>query len=241
MQLGNRSLSLSALAVACLTTLIMGCGTSPDVQVVDLNKVLDIMDETVTEMEEKNKPGEDAGSDAGASGTVDANEFASVKEDASRNDEFLKLFHKNLNDAKLVTVPIGLSMQDTGAIRGFADPDNNNSQSAGEKMLFEIQVDHEKQRMIASDDQGYHRDRTYRPRMGFFSGYLFGSMMNRQNSYYSGARSSMRPNFNQMKMSPENYHSQAVSKARSTARAARSASRTSSRTRTGSGSFSFGK
>jgi len=122
---------------------------------------------------------------------------------------------------------------DSGTVLGFADANGNNKQDTGEKELFTVDIDPAKKRLIASD-KTYYRDRAYRPRFGFFTGYMFGSMMGRNRSYYSGSRASMKPNWGSKSMSSKGYHKAALSKARTSARS-------SARSRSGSKGFSFGK
>ncbi len=218
------------LCLGLLTTLC-GC-SSISVDVVDLNKVLDEFQATLTELD-----GKEAG-DANAAGAGAGAEQAVVgvevveKEDEEKKKEFLTLFATKLNAAKLVSKPIGVEMHESGSINGFVDLNKNNTKDLSEKELFKIEIDEERGRVIASDNGGHYRDHRYRPGR-FFTGYMLGSMLGRNRSYYSGARSSLKPNYANKTMSPKTYHKSAVSKARATASSARS--------RSGSKGFSFGK
>jgi hypothetical protein len=220
----------------CLGLLTTFCGCqSTVVDVVDLNKVLDEFQATLTELD-----GKQAAAAKADGGDAEAEEQEVVgievvdQEDDAKKEEFLSLFRTKLNAAKLISKPIGVTLHESGTINGFADIDKDNVQDAGEKELFKIEIDDERGRVIASDGGGHYRDHRYRP-SGFFTGYLLGSMLGRNRSYYSGARSSMKPNHSTTKMSPKTYHKTAVSKARSAAKS------TSTRTRSGSKGFSFGK
>jgi len=211
--------------VAILLSAMVGCGSSK-VEVVDLNKVLDVFSSTLTELDKKH-------ADKGET------EVAAVKPEEDKEDqrqEFIDLYAANLNKAKVSTISVGVEMTPAGDITGFGDANSNKSKESGEKELFKLQIDEANSRVIASDGS-YYRDQAYRPRGGFFTGYLIGSMLGRNRSYYSGARAASKPNFTGKTMSPKNYHSGAVSKARSRSRSSSS----SSRGRSGSKGFSFGK
>ncbi len=196
----------------------MGCGSDEPVEVIDLNKVLNIMTQTLDEL--KNTSVKDAGG-----------EDSSAPKTLSQEDIklFLRHFEKNLNAANLISTPIVTSMAKSGAITGYADKDKNGVQGGSDQLLFTIEMDEKGERLIARDVQNnYYRDTHYgyhgSGMGGFFTGYLIGSMLTRQHSMgYSPNR------FSNMRMSPRNYHSAAMSKARS------------ARARGGSGSFSSGK
>ena len=200
---------------------VAGC-SGVNVDVVDLNKVLDSFESTLAELD-------------GGDETASADALAQpVEEDKEKENEFLAAFAKNLNAAKVVKRTVGVEFNESGSIIGFADGDKNNTKSTTEQQLFTLDIDAERNRVVASDTGGHYRDHHYRPRFGFFSGYMLGSMLRRNTSYYSGARMSAKPDYSKKTMSPKNYYSSAVSKAKTTARA-------SSRSRSGSRGFSFGK
>ena len=211
---------VSFLLFSVAAIFVAGCSTPVDV--VDLNKVLDTFESTLVQLDGDDETGS---SDALAQ---------PVEENKEKESEFLATFAKNLNTAKVVKRTVGVEFNASGSIIGFADSDKNNTKSATEQQLFTIDIDAERNRVVASDTGGHYRDHQYRPRFGFFSGYMLGSMLNRNNSYYSGARASAKPDFSKKTMSPKNYHASAVSKAKTTARS-------SSRTKSGSRGFSFGK
>ncbi len=194
----------------------MGCGSEEPVEVIDLNKVLNILTQTLDEL--KNTSVEGA-ADSSGSKTLS-------QEDIKL---FLRHFEKNLNAANLISTPIVTSMAKSGAITGYADKDKNGVQDKSDQLLFTVEMDEKGQRLIARDVQNnYYRDTHYgyhgSGMGGFFTGYLIGSMLTRQHSMgYSPNR------FSNMRMAPRNYHQSAVSKARS------------ARSRGGSGSFSSGK
>jgi hypothetical protein len=239
---------VSCLAVIGLVlTAVGGCSRGgDDVHVVDLNRVLDIF-VTVLEKQvpggdaakvEVKKPAEkDADAKKDGKAAPPANNVVEVKDDKAKTDAFLAEFTKELNAANLITAPIGTTIAPSGAIEGFVDMNSDMTMSgAGEEKLFTIEIDQERQRVIASDaNNEYHRDHhyRYRPGGGFFMGYMLGNMFNRQNSFYSGSNAASKPQFGSRQMSPQNYHSSAVSKAK--------AARASVRAKGGSGGFRFGK
>ncbi len=202
------------------------CGCSPSVEVVDLNKVLDVFQATLSELD-----GDDESVDAAE---IEGAEVA-AGEEKEKQEQFLATFRTNLNAAKLVASPIGVKMHESGTINGFSDKDNDNVQDSGELELFKVDMDVEGKRLVASDGAGHHRDHTYRRRHGFFTGYMLGSMLNRNRGYYSGARASLKPDYSKTAMSPKTYHKSAVAKAKTAARSS------SARSRSGSRGFSFGK
>ena len=125
-----------------------------------------------------------------------------------------------------------------GEIVGFHDPNQNMIQDMGEAKEFTVTIDVANNRLVASDNHGYHRPHGYGfSPGGMMMGYMLGSMMGRQNSFYSGAMASNKPGFSNTAMSPANYHQSAVKSVRST----RTASSSAARARTGSKGFSFGK
>lgn len=220
----------------CLVLMALVCGCSTvAVDVVDLNKVLDLFAESLSELDG------DKAANVNAEGGDDTDSKAVVgievvqDEDKSKTDSFIKLFRTKLNAANLVSTPIGVKIEESGVINGFADSDNNNAMGAGEKSLFKIEIDEERNRVVATDNGGHYRDHRYRGRRGIMTGYLLGRMMSRNRGYYSGSRASAKPDYSKTKMSAKSYHASAVSKAKATARAS------SARSRSGSRGMSFGK
>ncbi len=221
-----------------------GC-SSGNVEVVDLNKVLDVFQATLTELDgvdESVTASSVTGTspDNGAE-TPNATDPGAAKEEPAKQEEkeehttkFLTLFAKKLNEAKVSANPVGVEFAQSGTIKGFTDTNSNNTRDSGEKDLFTLDIDAANSRVVASDGT-YYRDHRYRPRFGFFSGYMIGSMMNRNRSYYSGSRAAMKPDFSKKTMSPKSYHSSAVTKARTAARSS------GARSRSGSRGMSFGK
>ena len=237
-------LSVSALAFSA------GCSAPNDVDVVDLNKVVDalvaVLDEGNAAKTAAAKEATEtaiataAATDGNAeiSSTAEIQAIEPAKQDPAKESEFLKKYAAKLNELKVMKEPVGVSMSAGGEIVGFQDPNGNLIQDAGETKEFTVTMDIAHNRLVASDNNGYHRPHSYgfRP-SGMMMGYMLGSMMGRQNSFYSGANAGARPGFSNTPMSPANYHQSAVSSVKST----RMSSSSSARVRTGSKGFSFGK
>jgi hypothetical protein len=207
-----------------------GCG-SGNVDVVDLNKVLDAVALVLAESDNK-KAGESIA--VNASAEVDSQEMMlqaidPTKQDAEKEKEFLTKLATTMNDLKVMQARVGVSMTAGGEINGFLDPNGNNAQDIGETKEFTVTIDVANNRLVASDNNGHHRPYGFQPG-GFMTGYLLGSMLGRQNSFYGGAA----PSVSSAQMSPQNYHKSAVS-------SAKSARASSARMTSGSKGFSFGK
>ncbi|MEM7235866.1 MAG: hypothetical protein AAF517_27105, partial [Planctomycetota bacterium] len=190
------------------------------------NKVLDIFVETLSQPSDSD-------------GTAKIEPKKETQAVQKKQVELLQDFSKRLNTAKVSTRPIGAALQADGSILGFSDVNANGTQESSDTKLFKIEIFPEQNQLVATDLQrNYRRNHAYRGGGGFFWGMMLGSMMNRRGSYFSGARASARPRYNDLKMSPKDYHSRAVNTARQKA-AART--KTSARSRSGSRSFFGGK
>ena len=236
------------LPVGTMLAFSAGCGVQNE-DVVDLNKVVDAL---VAVLDEGNVA-KNAATKEGGEAVVSATEgFAEVsstteiqaiepdKQDPTKESDFLKKYAAKLNEMKATNAPLGVSMAAGGEIIGFQDPNQNMVQDMGESKEFTVTIDVANSRLVASDNHGYHRPHGYGFNPGgMMMGYMLGSMMGRQRSFYSGGMSSAKPSFSNTPMSPANYHSSAVSSARSTRMS--SGSSTAARARTGSKGFSFGK
>ncbi len=187
--------------------LITSCSSTP-VEVIDLNKVLDVMVATMDQFADKKVEGAEENANAEEVMTTATDDNQAV------SSEFLTAYTKNLNDAKVMSKPVGTSMRADGAIEGFLDANADGKKDGAEKQLFTVEIDAERSRLIATDVQNsYHRDSGYTIRPGsLFMGYMLGSMLTRQRA------SGITPaRYSNMKMSPRNYHSSAVSSARARA------------------------
>ncbi len=185
---------------------IQGC-SSDRVEMVDLDRVLDIMAETIESLEER--PG---------NVSLVANESIMAidpdHQSSEKTDLFLVTFENNLNSANLISDPIRPVMDSGGTVVGY--------NGRTDQKLFTIELDSERNRMIATDTQNsYRRDRGF-PMGGMFMGYMMGSMLGRQR--FSGISPSRYSN---MKMNKKGYHKAAVA-SRTTRTSARSKSRSNS-------------
>ncbi|MFT7534637.1 MAG: hypothetical protein ACI85K_000586 [Hyphomicrobiaceae bacterium] len=250
-----------ATAIA-LMLLVTGCGRSRRIEVIDLDRVLTILDTvmktpigdgtTTTEVGNTDAGNTEAGK-LGENETVRIEPIDSNDERADLTAEFLTRFSTALNAAKMMSRPIGVLLESSGAMLGFSDSNGDGYMSSGDRNMFRIEVDAEQGRIIASDLQRpqYRRDHYYGSSYyghryhgggGFFMGYMLGSMSGRGRSYYGGSR--RRPNFSGMSMAPSGYQRTAVRAAKTKAQAAsraRSRARSSARSRGGSSSFRSGK
>jgi hypothetical protein len=244
-----RSMLLVVVAISCV-----GCGARHD-EVVDLNKVLDalvsVLDEsgksnaTASPNPQQNEPSGTSLVAASGEGNAEVTSTAEIqaiepsKQDPTKEKEFLSKYAAKLNEMHVMSTPVGVLMTPGGEIVGFQDPNENMTQDAGEPKEFTVTIDPSNKRLVASDNHGYHRPHGYHfSPGGMWMGYMLGSMMGRQGSYYSGPMSSARPNFNNTPMAPSDYHKSAASSVRTRSS---SAATSSARARTGSKGFSFGK
>jgi len=236
--------------------IVLACNIGCDAQtedVVDLNKVVDalvaVLDEGAKPKAAGAVPAEAVVSlDAGAAtdataeitSTAEIEAIEPEKQDPVKEKDFLNKYAAKLNELKAMNSVVGVSMSPGGEIIGFKDSNQNMVQDLGESKEFTVTIDPANNRLVASDNNGYHRPHGYGFSPGnMMMGYMLGSMMGRQGSFYSGGMSSAKPNFNNTPMSPSNYHKSAVSSVRSSRPSSSSSS--SARVRTGSKSFSFGK
>lgn len=137
-------------------------------------------------------------------------------------DIFAQDYANNLNSVQPLAYadgPVGVQAQSDGSFAGFHDANNNQVKDAGEKDLFNLEVDAENQRLLASDGEAVH-EQPYSGGMGngFLMGMLLGNMLSRQS--VSGVRPATRT---------------------AKPRASRSSFFNSARKRSGSGSHSLGK
>lgn len=236
------SISSLWVCILCLFLLAGGCSednTDVKVEVIDLNRVLDIMTRTMDQMKNEKVEGVPQ---AGQSFTP----LTPAPGDEEKIGTFLGAFLDNLNNAnpKLMSQPIAALLQPDGSIIGFTDENRNFTIDGPDKKLFVIQVDSKNNRLIATDTQNnYHRDHSYAlagAGAGLFGAYLLGNMLGRQQM--AGIPPSQ---LSSLKMAPANYHSSAVESARAKMAASKAGSSGSSsgsaRSSSSSGGFHSGK
>ena len=120
---------------------------------------------------------------------------------------FVSTFANNLNrsqEAIGYSKPLGVVFQDDGSFKGYADLNLSRTFDPGEPEVFLLEIDWERERLIATDLEhtDYHRDHTYRRSgMGFFGVYMVGRMLGGQRAAgVTGGR------FSNMKMKPSGCH-----------------------------------
>ncbi len=195
--------SLSALLVV-----VAACSSEPEVEVIDLDKVLDVTMNTMDQMQAK---------------TVAPIAGQPVDEATKQKqlDEFNTMLTQNLNNAKIYSQPLATEVKRDGSFEGFIDANQDMKQDSSENKLFTVEVDYERNRLIATDTQeGYRRDHGF-SMGGLAAGMLIGHLLSRQSA--AGVQPSK---FANTQMSPKGYHASAVSSAKA---------------RAGSGSFKSGK
>lgn len=81
---------------------------------------------------------------------------------------------------------VDVTMQSDGEVIGYLNKNTTPTYEKGEdSMVFSLQVEQEQKRVVAHDSG--HRYYSYHPTgSGFFTGYLVGSMLNNQRTYYGG-------------------------------------------------------
>lgn len=153
---------------------------------IDLDKVLKILTETLDEMDlQMISKASDKELDQMASQTAptEKGKPAAVKTmDKEKEQAFLSKFASKLNNARLISEPIGVVMLPDGTIQGFADRNSNGvKDGSAEKELFKVQLDQQRNRILASDTSNRYREHSYGfSPGGFFTGLLLGTMLNRQ-------------------------------------------------------------
>jgi hypothetical protein len=133
----------------------------------------------------------------------------------------------NATEPKVYPKTLGVVAESDGSFRGFEDKNANKLKDDGEKTAFKIEIDGDKQKLIASNSERSAESGIGGLMMGMaggmMMGMLLGSIMNRQSA------TGTRPGAN----TPPRRAAGASSRASSNAPSARS--------RSGSGSFSSGK
>ncbi|MFK7742913.1 MAG: hypothetical protein AB8H80_21555 [Planctomycetota bacterium] len=242
-----------ALPLLLLAISTSGCSTrSRRIEIIDLDKVLDVFSETLKSPIDGNTPA-DASPGASQTTLAPGSEVTALGADQEKpelTEKFLTQFGTALNNAKLMSTPIWARMDGNGSILGYSDYDGSRTKGGSDRDLFRIEIDPDSGRIIATDMQrsnyrrdhhyhGYHHGYGYHGGGGFFMGYMLGSMRGRSNRYYDEP-TRRRPNFGTMNMAPKGYHTSALQSAKTQART-RARSRSSARSSGGSRSFRSGK
>ncbi len=197
-------MKLAGVSIAFTLLILAGC-QSANVEVVDLNQVLNELSASLTRL--------DAQADDQSETELVA--IAAIDEKAMDIQQLMGLFADNLNKLKMIPSPISVQMVATGELIGFRDVDSDNMRDDSEIAMFRVQIDEDNHRLIASDGDGFYRDHVYdRNQLKYFSRQLIGTMLGRKQVFYAGRRAMLKPDFENLQMSPRNYYPNAVARAR---------------------------
>ncbi|MCK5811212.1 MAG: hypothetical protein KAH00_08975 [Cocleimonas sp.] len=221
MKLAKQLFITSSLSVLLFTACGGGSETTAEAPKAkaNLERILEITASELKQFEEKHK---------------DTN-----KEKAM--DDFSLSLAETLNatEPKVYPKTLGVIAEKDGSFTGFVDKNVNKLKDSGEPTAFKVEIDGEKQKLIASDSERSAESGIGGMMMGMaggmMMGMLMGSLMNRQSA------TNTRPGAN----TPPRRSANAPASSRSSsssANASRSSSTSSSaKSRSGSGSFSSGK
>lgn len=94
--------------------------------------------------------------------------------------EFTGLMHQAMNlDPRFYGKPVGVKLREDAAFVGFADANGNNVMDAGDKDIFTVELDSERNRIIATDIAS--GEGTFRVSgTGLLVGYMAGRLLGRQ-------------------------------------------------------------
>lgn len=148
--------TLLAGVVLSGSILISACSESVDS--ADLDRVLDVTADTLYQFEQSGPSADDSAVDA-----------------------FAKELQTNMRTANphVHKGPLGVEAKADGSFVGYYDKNDNMQRDSGEKDLFKVEIDSEKQRLIATDTNGYVRDHRFSG-TGFLAGMLVGHLLSRQ-------------------------------------------------------------
>ncbi|WP_444996070.1 hypothetical protein [Aliikangiella sp. IMCC44359] len=146
------------LASTVVTGSLLLAACSESVPNADLDRVLDVTADTLYQFEQKG-----------------------VTKDDKAVGEFATELQTNMRAAnpKVHTGPVGVVANSDGSFSGYYDKNDNQQKDSGEKDLFKVEIDSEKQRLIASDTNGYVRDHSFSG-TGLMAGLLIGHLLSRQ-------------------------------------------------------------
>lgn len=153
----------SLLLSASIMSGVLGLtGCSQSVPSADLDRVLDITSDTLYKFEN--------------SGSYDA-------QDDTALDQFAQELEANFNLANppVHQGPVGVNLREDGSMLGYHDENSNSEQDSGEADLFTVEIDGEKQRLLATDTNNTVRDHSFSG-TSLLAGFLLGSLLNRQRS-----------------------------------------------------------
>jgi hypothetical protein len=213
MKIAKQLLITSSLSVLLFTACGGGSEMSAEAPRANLERILEISADELKQFEKKHKD--------------------TTKEKAM--DDFSLSLAETLNatEPKVYPKTLGVIAEKDGSFTGFVDTNVNKLKDDGEPTAFKIEIDGEKQKLIASNDErsaesGFGGGGMM---MGMMMGMLMGNLMNRQRSTGTtpGAKT------------PPRKSAKAAKASRSSSSSRKSSSAPSARSRSGSGSFSSGK
>ncbi len=202
---------ITGLLFATLLLVFSGC-SSQQKETIDLDKVLTVMQATLDELNKTTPIRSEMNPEV-----AEAESFLPIppeQQNDGYNQTFIQKFEMNLNNAGISKNKIGAMMAKDGSVEGYLDFNKNGTQDINEKTAFKIEIDTERNRLIATDTQNkYRRSTGYSFAQGMFAGYLLRSMLGRQRGM-----GIMPSRFSNMKMSKNNYRTSARSSMKKTAR-----------------------
>jgi len=150
-------------AAAALTAVLAACSSSTTPTGPDLGSVLD---RTVMALEFANN--------------ADFEKAAETSTEDKQLKDFTSIMHQAMNlDPQFYNTPVGVSLREDAAFVGFEDKNGNNVSDAGEKDIFTVELDAERNRIIATDVTS--GEGTYRiSGSGLLAGYIAGRLLGRQ-------------------------------------------------------------
>ena len=195
----------TAFAAVFLAAVLSGCGVGTNEPAVDLDAVLEVTEGALLEVDRAN-PGGEPGEERAA----------------ALMDELADVLEKDYNGhvPALHDGLISVAPREDASLVAVADTNGNLEPDPGERPLWQIEVDGENARILATDSQGAVRESGFSG-TSLLAGYLLGSMLSRQRAAGVDTRA-------------------LAGKRPVTAQQARQARQTA-RSRAGSGSFARGK
>ena len=136
----------------------------------------------------------------------------------------------NATEPKVYPKTLGVVAEKDGSFTGFHDENVNKLKDSGEAVAFKVEIDGEKQKLIASDSERSAESPFGGMMMGMMMGMLMGNIMGRQRS------TGTKPGAN----TPPRKSAKST-KSSSSSSSKKSSSAPSAKSRAGSGSFSSGK
>ena len=216
MKLAKQLFITSSLSVLLFTACSGGSETTAEAPKAkaNLERILEITASELKEFEKKHKD--------------------TTKEKAM--DDFSLSLAETLNatEPKVYPKTLGVIAEKDGSFTGFVDKNVNKLKDSGEPTAFKIEIDGEKQKLIASNSERSAESGIGGMMMGMaggmMMGMLMGSLMNRQSSTGTKPGANTPPR-----------RSATSSRSSSSSSSSSKSSAPSARSRSGSGSFSSGK